>query len=294
MVCPKCFARVDPSRFRRILERIAILWLTYRTRVTKRRSVRFSTPEVLPARYEPSFPSLKSQIERLAALAWQSQDSLKCDLVLGPHQLPVGAYEKVIEAMLNHVRRVAPGFTVPYKTPRVIIDNLVDAAGKFQVSDGWVTVRLAKRYLLAPKTARAILAHEASHYILECSGIRESSRDLNERLTDVCMFVCGLGDLFLDGYESTSCDYEYREGHRLGYLTDPEYQFVGRYVVELRSNKTLKLPSRDDELSQSLTTRIGDLEARDRLIKHAKTRYPEKTDSQVYELVIEQLERDRR
>jgi hypothetical protein len=90
--------------------------------------------------------------------------------------------------------------------------------------------------LLADRRAvGAILAHEACHYILENSGIREPNVDENEKLTDACMFVCGLGLLFLDGYKREDAHKEYRNGHRLGYLTDSEYNFAARYVRELRS-----------------------------------------------------------
>src|SRR5260370_41339079 len=103
---------------------------------------------------------------------------------------------------------------------RLKMGALVDAAGQFKVSDGWVSVRIANHVLMDRKAVRAILAHEACHYVLENSGIRERDYEQNERLTDLCMFVCGLGELFLDGYKREGTHNEYTLGHRLGYLTD--------------------------------------------------------------------------
>jgi len=83
--------------------------------------------------------------------------------------------------------------------------------------------------------AQAILAHEVCHYILNNSGIRKSDTEQNERYTDLCMFVCGFGQIFLAGYKRETAQSEYRRGHRLGYLTDAEYEFAQQYVTQLRS-----------------------------------------------------------
>ena len=72
--------------------------------------------------------------------------------------------------------------------------------------------------------------------MLGASGIRESSTLENERLTDVAMFVFGLGDVFLAGYKRSS-NKQYRSGHKLGYLTDQEYTFVSQYVDWLRDSE---------------------------------------------------------
>src|SRR6185312_5325024 len=129
---------------------------------------------------------------------------------------------------------------------------------------------------------------------LENSGIRESNVNENERLTDACMFVCGLGSLFLDGYKRDLVQGEYRTGHRLGYLTDSEYDFAARYVRDLRSNNSLRLLTSDDQRKRKLVARISDKNARERLIQNARARYPNKTDTEIYDLVLASYERDRR
>ena len=65
----------------------------------------------------------------------------------------------------------------------------------------------------------------------------------NERLTDVAMFVLGMGNLFLNGFRSKNVDIRQR-GHRMGYLTDEEYNFLSGEVIRLRTTALiLQLPS---------------------------------------------------
>jgi hypothetical protein len=215
------------------------------------------------------------------------------ELVLDQRRLPTALSDKTIEIILNHIRQVAPGLSVPFKVPRLEIGAFADTAGQFSVSDGWVSIKIARHFLTDPKALRAILVHELCHYILESSGKRKTNYEDNERLTDVCMFVCGLGQIFLDGYRRENSRQEYRDGHRLGYLTDAEYAFAAEYVLQLRSNLYL-LPSGLEELQRRFAVQVNDSRARDRLISHARSRYPEKSDLELYGIVIAQLERDRR
>lgn len=246
----------------------------------------------IPVTDEFRFAKLKWQIEKLAKGAWKSEESLRSELLLNPSKLPLDS-DKAIETILNHMRQIASGLSVPHKVPRIETVSLIDAGGQFKVSDGWVSIKLANHLLMDRRAVHAILAHEICHYVLENSGIREKDSDQNERLTDLCMFVCGLGKLFLDGYKRESIRNEYRPGHRLGYLTDAEYGFASKYVLELRSNNSLQLPTRFEEIRQRFAVRVNDAPTRDRLINHARTRYPGKTDMELYEILLEQFERGR-
>jgi hypothetical protein len=296
--CPTCKIQVDPTRLRRVLKRL-LASFSKRPKVTLERDesvlARFSKrPKVILVNDESRSAKLKQQIDNLAREAWHSRESLSAGFLLSPSSLSASPIERTIETMLNHVRQIASGLSVPYRVPRIETGALIDAAGQFKVSDGWVSVKIASHLLIDPKAVRAMLAHEMCHYILESSGIRDTDYEQNERLTDLCMFVCGLGEIFLDGYKRESAKNEYRKGHRLGYLTDSEYEFAARYVQELRSNNYLQLPTKTEELERKFAVRVNDLQTRIRLIKHARAMYPARSDLQLYELVIEQLERDRR
>jgi hypothetical protein len=136
--------------------------------------------------------------------------------------------EEAIGVMLNHVRRIAPRLNVPMLTPRVSVQGMALAAGIFSEEDGWVKITVDNKFFEDRPAALAILCHELCHYVLSASGIREAETLENERLTDVAMFAFGLGNVFLSGYRRKAGT-NYRPGHRLGYLTDAEYEFASQY-----------------------------------------------------------------
>jgi hypothetical protein len=246
------------------------------------------------------FVQLKIMLDHLAKVAWKTFGSrqprefllepLRVPPCRSPHDL-----ERVLEAILRHAQQVAPGLSVPYFVPRVQIVSLADAGGQFREEPaGWVTITVAEKFLTSQQAVRAILAHEACHYILESAEIREADRYQNERLTDLCVFVCGLGKMYLEGYRTRVAPTEYRHGHRLGYLTDDEYQFAHSYVLEVRHHNMLGLPGAVEALQQRLAHLLPDARVRDRLLERAHLKHPAKTDEWIYHLVIEQLLRDRR
>jgi hypothetical protein len=202
---------------------------------------------------------------------------------------------EVIEILLNHARRITPEFSVPQMTPRAIVESTPFAGGRFEVdAEGWVTIKVSPDFFKDKLAAQAILAHEVCHYILENSGIRKSDFQLNERYTDLCMFICGFGQIFLAGYKREPAQKEYRPGHRLGYLTDGEYQFANQYVVKLRQSHKLKLQSELDELRRRLFQLLyGDESACKRHIDAERKRSPDKSEVDMYQDVIFRLERDR-
>jgi hypothetical protein len=54
------------------------------------------------------------------------------------------------------------------------------------------------------------------------------------------------------GYKRAPSQQEYRPGHRLGYLTDAEYEFANQYVLTLRQSNQQKFPSELDKLRKCL------------------------------------------
>jgi len=239
-------------------------------------------------------------LEELAKLAWKSFRSVEqLAFLLDPLELPQAReahdLERVLETILSHARRVAPGLSVPHYVPHVQLVSLTGVGGLFkEEGDGWVSIAVASQFLTQPHTVRAILAHEACHYMLESAEVRKVDRRQNERLTDCCMFVCGLGKVYLAGYRTAPSQLEYRRGHRLGYLTDEEYQFADRYVPEIRRTNTLRLAGEAEALQQRLAHLLPDARVRDRLLTQARRTHPGKDDAWICQLVIEQLLRDRR
>ncbi|MFN0279744.1 MAG: SprT-like domain-containing protein [Pyrinomonadaceae bacterium] len=196
--------------------------------------------------------------------------------------------EDSIKLFLNHMRLVAPGFNVPVHIPRVKRERLASEAGKFVVADGFVSIALSEELLTNSKALRSILAHEVCHYVLNNSGIRESDTENNEKLTDLCMFVSGLGDIFLDGYKTENSKEEYRVGHRLGYLADTEYQFARRYVKRKREYFR---PNELDSLRREIAARITDGKVMDRLLTDHRNRFPERNEIEIHQGILESLDK---
>jgi hypothetical protein len=241
-------------------------------------------------------PHIKSSLEGLAQLGWlQEESSWSNNFTLDPSELSDSArLDRVVKALLDRARRVAPGFAVPMMVPRVVLEPMPIAAGQFEVDEeGWVTIRVSPDFERDLPAARAILAHEVCHYILENRGIRQPNFELNERDTDLCMFICGFGDVFLAGYKRSSARNEYRPGHRLGYLTDAEYEFANRYTSELRATYRQNLKSELDVLKERLLRKAqGDRDRVRRLIEYERQRARSLSEIELYRDAITRFDRD--
>jgi hypothetical protein len=227
-------------------------------------------PSTLAAKHR----DCSSKLERLGRTAWKTQESLKhphfsLDSSRLPQTCDAAALDLTLRLLLTHGRIVAPGLSVPFKVPLIAWSGRMSegTAGGFAVEgDGWVRIEIHSRWRGNARVVRAILAHEVCHYILANSGLQLEETWENERLTDVCMFVCGFGSLFFAGYKSVPDTIEYQSGHRLGYLTDSELEFVSNYVWILREVLVNQLPSKADELRGRLRHMTHNQASADRLV----------------------------
>lgn len=222
----------------------------------------------------PTFPDLAAQLRELATQAWATEESFRqSQLLLNPADfVNIKSPDQVVEILIHHARRIVPGFSVPQMIPRVQVVPLPAAAGMFKVDEeGWVTIELGENFFQDKLAAQAILAHEVCHYILENSGIRKSDVNLNERYTDLCMFICGFGEIFLAGYRRNAAQQNYRPGHQLGYLADAEYHFSQRYVMQLRQSDEISPPNELDRLKKRLLHLCcGDQQVFSRLLEYER------------------------
>jgi hypothetical protein len=231
--------------------------------------------------------------ERLCRTAWGPRDSnLEGDLALGVASISrATTNSQVVDALLRHARLIAPGFNVPFNSPQVIVGRLNDAAGLFSESDGRVTLTVSDEFFDNRAAASAILCHELSHYVLAASGIREANTLSNERMTDVGIFVLGLGDIFLNGYKSAHT--QYRRGHTLGYLSAAEYDAVDRLVFSFRLSG--KLQSTDSDARAARFRRaIPNAGVRESLLEQERKRSPQLSPDQLIDHVLERFYADRR
>ena len=257
--------------------------------------ISYSSDRVQDVEVTPDFSTLKSQLNELATLAWADDEASWS----ANFQLQVSAFNAVaspsqtIDRLLSHARNSTPKFNVPQMTPRTLVEATPLAAGLFEVDEeGWVTIRVSPDFWHDRSAAQAILAHEVCHYLLENAGIRYANVAINERYTDLCMFICGFGPLFLAGYKRDFAQQDYCPGHRLGYLSDEEYQYADRYVVELRQVYQLKLQSELEIQKRRLRQRVqGNDVTLNRLIEYERGRSPNKSEVELYQDAIDRLER---
>lgn len=241
-----------------------------------------------------SFSDLRAILEELADRGWsKNRSSWNSNLSLNPSRFSsVIELDQVVKILLDHARKVTPEFDVPQMVPRTIVEPAPFAAGQFEVDEeGWVTIRVSPDFLNDRLAAQAILAHETCHYILEQAGIRQSDFHLNERYTDLCMFICGFGQVFLQGYRRKLSQDQLRPGHRLGYLTDAEYKFAHQYVIELHQLREASLRSELDELKKRMMQILhGDRGAYQRIMAAAVKRNPHQSEVDLHRTEIERLE----
>lgn len=220
----------------------------------------------------------------VAKRCWGAQPP-GADLQLPPDAAyATNSIEKTVTVLLNHVRRVARGIDVPMMTPRTVTVPVAGAAGVFRVVDGWVRIEVDSSFARDFRVASAILAHEAAHYVLDHNGIRRPDTQANERLTDVTMFVLGFGQVFLNGYRGNS-GIAYRPGHRLGYLSDSEYEYLHQHVTQLRLGPPEQI--RDESVLGRLWHAYPDKGARLDAFERERRAQPHLTDNEIVDRMLD-------
>lgn len=234
---------------------------------------------------------LDGMITRLAKASWPPREIAE-RLRLKPTSKTPPDLQGFVEATLAHVRRIAPKANPPRLTPRITIEPSSIWAGQFSEESGWVKISVSANFQDNPLAARAILCHEICHYVLGSAGIKERESTENERLTDVAMFVFGLGDIFLAGYERRPVG-DYRPGHRLGYLAADEYAYVRDRVEEAWARGDLMSTAVAD-LQTLFKAAIPDASVRQRLLSHAQSKAPTASEAELIASVLDEYRRDQR
>lgn len=177
-------------------------------------------------------------------------------------------------------------------TPRIEISEIEGAVGQFVENDGWVKLILSTKFALKPAANRAILCHELCHYILFANGIWLADRADNERLTDVAMFVFGMGDIFLNGFRSKDVAFN-RRGHRVGYLSDSEYHFLSHEITRLRATGELQ-SQKGVQLRRELLNRLlGNEPMMERYLADARKRFPTMPEPERIQAILDEFNRGR-
>lgn len=281
---------------------------------------------------------LQRRLYDLAEIGWAKRRHVPdMNFVLRSSALPrptsSSTIEAVIDRLYSHARLWAPGFEVPFRVPRVLISPIMKMPGQYRVDQyGYVSIHVASEYMGRDSQILTILAHEACHHILDLSGVRGSSTRENEVLTDLAAFVCGFGQLILDGHRSVVKSGSAWSAAHIGYLDSAEYAFAQRWVLRVQGLDTaaprsaertptqrlrdlvariLGLGPRDegyrapafgnpreralaDLRKRALARLSGDRSKLERLIEYERRRRPSGDELYLLETVMESLERDRR
>jgi hypothetical protein len=264
---------------------------------------RQSVPVVAPGAGRPNAPKIVRQagiepdvatkLDLLIRRSWGSrEDNQTGSFVFDTAHVPAGGADVFAATLLKHARFVAPRLNVPFMTPRIEVSALKGSCGQFIEEDGWVKLVVSTEFALDSAASRAILCHELSHYILFANGIRMADRADNERLTDVAMFVLGMGGIFLNGFRSKNVG-PYRRGHRMGYLTDKEYNFLSGEVIRLRTTGELQLQSETELRGRLLNRLSGNKPMLERYLAHARRRFPTKSESERIQALLDDFDRGR-
>jgi len=255
-----------------------------------------------------SLDSIAEDLDRLAAVAWRVRGAPhSSSFLFDPSSLPPTAntqgLEQALGLLYDHAKVWAPGFDIPFRVPKVRLPLLSEAPGVYRVDeDGYVFVDISPTLLQHPRAVLAVLAHEACHHILDLSGFNTHQSAVDEPLTDLAMFVCGFGQVFLDGRtDLVSSDNQWRKTH-LGYLSEAEYRFAYQWVLQSasrgRSVGPNVKPKEEYQLgflrNKALVSFGGNVTALERLLEHERQRRPGCDEMDILTAVVDQLERDRR
>ena len=178
---------------------------------------------------------IENKLEKIATEAWKS-NSRKGDknFLLNLPTLGLNL-DGSLSKLYDHARVWTPGFEVPYFVPKISFKPLVDAAGQYHTRDGYVHIDLSTSILSDPAATLSVLCHEACHHILDISGQNTRNRDIDEPATDLSIFVCGFGDVFLAGQSGLQLASDGWKRVHYGYLTPEQYRFAHRWVLSARS-----------------------------------------------------------
>ena len=167
----------------------------------------------------PLTPEVIELKEQLIKECWRADEGPE-ELSLRPAELRPPDWQQCVDKMLRHAERVATKLSIPYFVPEVVYqsDLFGQSAGAFhELEDRRVKITIDPSLQNKPRAALAVLAHELCHYILRSNDIRKEPTLMDEKLTDVSMFVLGFGELFWEGQKSLS-------GKTLGYLPQDQYR----------------------------------------------------------------------
>jgi hypothetical protein len=188
-----------------------------------------------------NLPAIESILESLAERAWSRTPSdPTSSFLLQPTEfdnkiISPQSLNKAANRIYVHARKWAAGLDIPYFVPPVRFLEMSSNAGHFVIDEqSYAHIAISAEFIKSREAILLILAHEACHHILFQSGLdQRHDFGLNERTTDLAMFICGFGELARCGH-SIFIGSKSKVGAHIGYLTPQEYDRAFGLVLSMR------------------------------------------------------------
>ena len=148
--------------------------------------------------------------------------------LLNSNWLTVKNVELAVSELVSQTRRRIQGIEIPFSEPRVIFTDKLPDGEPGHIEFGWneTIVRIHPKFVENPFALAAILCHELAHLVLDHNGIRKSTRNENERLTDFFVFKAGQGLIYLQGVLDLTEEENKTVEQKLGYLSLEEMVYA--------------------------------------------------------------------
>lgn len=173
-------------------------------------------------------------------------------VLLTKEKLSTSDIAEAITELVKQTEKRIGKLEVPFRKPRVIFTlNLPEnEPGHIEFGEYETIIRIHPDFLENPFALASILCHELAHFILDQNGLRKENKFDNEKLTDLFIFKCGQGLIYLQGILDVTSENEITTENRLGYLSLEEVAYAH---VRCSSQHGLSIP---DILPKYLTTKI--------------------------------------
>lgn len=130
--------------------------------------------------------------------------------------------------LVKQTRERIEKLDVPFRKPRVEFTKQLpeDEPGHIEFGSHETIIRIHPDYIDNHFALASILCHELAHFILDHNGLRKDDRIENEKLTDLFVFKCGQGLIYLQGIVDVKIKNGQSVESRLGYLSLEEMAYA--------------------------------------------------------------------
>lgn len=153
--------------------------------------------------------------------------------------------EEFASYLVQETRKRIGKMEIPFRKPKVEFTKLLPNNEPGHIEFGWdeTIIRIHPKYQEDTFGLAAVLCHELAHFILDHNGFRKDDTNENERLTDLFVFKCGQGLIYLQGILDADGSDDGTTTTILGYLSTEEMAYAHvRFASQVGFEKPAILP----------------------------------------------------